>query len=304
MWVQPDSVQFLAAGEYNENYEISAQGRRYVFRINHGSQLGLTNQIEYEYRALQHLSETGVTPYPYFCEPTCHEFPNGVLLMAYLRGTTFSYERDASAAARTFAKIHQTPPSEDLIDQYNPVDGIIKESEGLIERFPDHPRRKAKKKLLAYRDSLRNAFGEGSDLIADDYPCITNTEVNSGNFIVSGTTAYLVDWEKAVNSYRYQDLGHFLVPTTTLWKTDYRFDPIARREFLTAYKNSLPADLPFELLDEKTAIMERVILLRALSWCFMAYYEYTQQSRALTNQDTFARIRWYLDDIDVFLRDT
>ncbi|MFP4443249.1 MAG: hypothetical protein ACLFST_09030, partial [Spirochaetia bacterium] len=37
---------------------------RYVFRINHGGQLGPENQIEYEFSGLQALKDSKVTPRP------------------------------------------------------------------------------------------------------------------------------------------------------------------------------------------------------------------------------------------------
>ena len=130
---------------------------------------------------------------------------------------------------------------------------------------------------------------------------MVNTEVNSGNFLVSDAGAFLVDWEKAVVSYRYQDLGHFLVPTTTLWKSDYVYTEEEKLEFLRAYKEQLGLNIEIKTLFEKTKLLERTILLRALSWCYMAYYEYTREERTLRNEDTFAKIRDYLNDIESLL---
>ncbi|MAG13745.1 MAG: aminoglycoside phosphotransferase [Spirochaetales bacterium] len=301
-WVDPKSVAFLAAGEYNENYRVTGTDADYVFRINHGSQLGIKNQIEYEFRVLQHLSATGVTPVAYYCDPDPGQFAGGVLLMTFFSGRPFQYIDDSKKAAETFAKIHQVLPSPRLLNQYDPINQIISESEGLLARFSDHPKCEEKKRLFLYRDELLDEFGDNENLFVGDQACVTNTEVNSGNFIVEGRAAFLVDWEKAVNSYRYQDLGHFLVPTTTLWKSDFCFDSDRRIEFLRAYHTATQSTMEFDLLDRRTRILERVILLRALSWCFMAFYEYTRGSRDLQNQGTFKRICWYLDDIDHFLR--
>jgi thiamine kinase-like enzyme len=124
-----------------------------------------------------------------------------------------------------------------------------------------------------------------------------NTEVNSGNFLISPDRACLVDWEKAVVSCRYQDLGHFMVPTTTLWKTDILLTPTDKHTFLQTYHQHACPDMPFTDLMEKTRVMEQTILLRALSWCFMAWYEYTQTDRPIRNPDTFAKIEQYLSDI-------
>ena len=52
----------------------------------------------------------------------------------------------------------------------------------------------------------------------DPWPCIVNTEVNSGNFIVnrSQKTIHLVDWEMPRWGDPSQDLCHFCSPLTTL----------------------------------------------------------------------------------------
>ena len=113
--------------------------------------------------------------------------------------------------------------------------------------------------------------------------------------------AYLVDWEKAVVSYRYQDLGHFVVPTTTLWKSNYVYSEEEKLSFIRHYARNSDLDLDLKELFEKMKILERTILLRALSWCFMAYYEYTQADRKLRNEDTFEKIRDYLNDIESLL---
>ena len=45
-------VSHLASGEYNENYLVYSSEGRTVFRINHGSQLFISYQVEYEYTGL------------------------------------------------------------------------------------------------------------------------------------------------------------------------------------------------------------------------------------------------------------
>jgi hypothetical protein len=186
--------------------------------------------------------------------------------------------------------------------QQNPVQAIAEESVGLIQRFSKHPLKKVKKALLTYHEQIRKLGERSGEVFQNEPLCLVNTEVNSGNFIISRTKGYLVDWEKTVISYRYQDLGHFLVPTTTLWKSEFRFTPEGKSRFLSAYREFLHLDLDLSEISEKTKILERTILLRALSWCFMAYYEYTQTKRALKNQVTFNKIRSYLKEIDSFLK--
>lgn len=305
----PQAVTFLAAGEYNENHLVrAADGGLYVFRINHGSQLGLEDQIGYEFRVLSAVEPSGVTPKPLQVDPVGSEaFPHGVLLMEYLPGGPLEYERDWRGAAEVFSAVHAVPVPEGLVVQADPVRDIAAESLELVHRFPDHPRARERDMILRYRDTVLELAEASADLFASDPFCVVNTEVNSGNFIVdregegAGQRVKLVDWEKGVISSRFQDLGHFLVPTTTLWKTDFRFDDEGKRAFVSAYRDCAGLDLPLNDCLRGADVMERTILLRAMSWCFMAWYEYTRPGRQLRNEFTFGRIQRYLDEMECFL---
>jgi aminoglycoside phosphotransferase (APT) family kinase protein len=302
----PQGVTFLAAGEYNENWLVQPSGPRagrYVFRINHGSQLGQERQAEYEFRVLQALAGSGVTPEPYRCDMDAGGLGQGAMLMEYVEGRPLQYERDSQAAARIFARVHAQPaPERGLVVQADPVGDIAEESLGLIQRYGDaHPMQKERRRLLDYHAEITALGREVRELFAAEPLVVVNTEVNSRNFVVGGERDVLVDWEKAVVSCRYQDLGHFLVPTTTLWKTDFTYTPQGKREFLATYLRESDTGLDLDDVVYKTGILEKTILLRALSWCFMAWYEYTGQDRALANPDTFEKIRQYLADMECFL---
>lgn len=294
------SIRFLAAGEYNENYIVESDSGLFVFRINHGSQLGIDNQIEYEYRVLEQLRASGVTPRPYYCSTDIDAPGNGVLLMEYLEGRALDYRRDTGTAATIFAAVHTQQTGDGMIVQQSPIHDIAAESLRLIECYRDHPMQDIRHRLLVYRDEILELAESNAALYSDEPMCIVNTEVNSENFII-GSGSYLVDWEKAVVSCRYQDLGHFLVPTTTLWKSDFTFDDETRRAFLSAYASRVGLQIDIDELARRTAVMEKTILLRALSWCYMAYYEYTHRERPLKNMSTFQKITEYLEDIECFL---
>lgn len=309
-WFSPDEpvkeISFLAAGEYNENYRVVTRDASYVFRINHGSQLGLEGQIGYEFAVLHAVAGSDVTPRPYRCEPSpgLPELGKGVLLMEYLPGRPLRYTEDWQGAAAIFAAVHGQPTDDGLLVQADPVLDIARESEGLINRFPDHPLTNAKQRLLAYHADILELAEDVRPLFADDPLVIVNTEVNSHNFIVDDSGAEpryrLVDWEKAVVSSRFQDIGHFLVPTTTLWKTDYRFSPEGKRRFVDKYLELAGLDMDLDTAMALAGIMERTILLRAMSWCYMAYHEYTASGRALKNADTFEKIDYYLSEMECF----
>ena len=300
-WVPaPDRIEFLAAGEYNSNYLVVSGPDRSVFRINHDTQLGIENQIEYEFNVLSALQHSGVTPNPFFYDSSPADFDGGVLLMEFLPGRPLRYETDTTRAARIFARIHGQAVSDTLLVQANPVRDIAEECLGLLTRYPEHPLQKELSFLRGYQETIARLGETAAPLFADEPLCICNTEVNSGNFLIADTSEYLVDWEKTVVTPRYQDLGHFLVPTTTLWKTDFRYSKAQRLLFLETYRAEAGLPIPMDELDFKTGLLEKTILLRGLSWCFMAYYEYTCEERAIKNMDTFETIKRYLKNMGSF----
>jgi thiamine kinase-like enzyme len=303
-WIeQIETVYFLAAGEYNENYVVvDGEGKRFVLRINHGSQLGLSNQIEYEFTVLKALESSGVTPHVFYYDLQPEKIDGGVLLMEHLPGSPLNYQHDRDIAAGIFARIHSLPVSNKLIVQRNPILDIARECYELLTRFKDHPLQEEQSKLLKYHTYIMRLGENSSHLFKNETMCIVNTEVNSHNFLIEGGKGYLVDWEKAVASYRYQDLGHFLAATTTRWKSDYTFSESEKMQFLKSYSQMALSDVPFSELVEKTMLLDMTILLRGLSWCHMAYYEYTATERPLKNRDTFRIIDEYMKGIDWFLK--
>lgn len=302
-WLTGDlRCSFLAAGEYNENYHVSDGVLDYVFRINHGTQLGLANQIEYEFMVLETVYPSEVTPRPYRYNLEGNGLGGGVLLMEYIPGRPLDYARDLDTAAHIFACIHRVPSNPRLIVQADPVRDVAAESLRLLHRYDGDSYHDVRKLLFDYHEKIIDLALGSATLFAGEPLCVVNTEVNSGNFLIHPDRSCLVDWEKAVLSHRYQDLAHFLVATTTLWKTDCRLDDDQKRGFLNRYRLALDSPLPLDELWEKTRLMERVILLRALSWCYMAWHEYTGKDRRLTHDATFRKIVSYLDEARCFLQ--
>ena len=128
---------------------------------------------------------------------------------------------------------------------------------------------------------LTEKAGEGVPL------CMVNTELNSGNFLIDPQgVSSLVDWEKPLVSEPAQDLGHFLAPTTTFWKTDVILSPDEVRRFVETYRT---------LVGERVSLFLRVTCLRGVTWRAMAFREYSEPGRALVNQDTFRKLKAYME---------
>jgi aminoglycoside phosphotransferase (APT) family kinase protein len=296
------SVEPLAQGEYNMNYIVRQGSRAYVFRVNIGTQIDRKDQILYEYRALKLLETTGATPRPYYVDDSREQIEYGVLLMEYLPGEPLQYQRDLDAAARLFARVHAQPVAAEnnhLIREDCPLSMTYQECSRLLPVYLD-----SELAAPALRDYLRDVLEWANEarhreayFVSDPWPCIINTEVNSGNFIVNRErgTVHLVDWEKPLWGDPSQDLSHFCVPTTTLWKTDYRMSATDKRAFLDAYRAAVPDPHLRDTIGERVRLRDPFNCLRGISWSAMAWITYQTGEHALKNQDTFLKVSAYMD---------
>jgi thiamine kinase-like enzyme len=291
------SYSFLAQGEYNINYLLRSAHLTAVLRLNSGSQMHLENQIGYEFRTLQVLESTGVTPKPIYCDDSLRISPHGMLIMEYIPGRWLEYRGEYPAAAELFAKIHTIKyfPESGLIAEPMPARAILHECYAMSDVYLKNSQTDRSVKALIEKVRVKVAqrierYGKHynhEDLV------LNNTEVNSSNFLFDEQTGSLklVDWEKAIFSIAAQDLSHFLVPTTTLWKTDFRFSALEIKRFIQIYCQKSGYD-PNEI-QQQMKIYFPLTCLRGVTWCSMAYVEYLQPDRLIKNEYTFNKIKMY-----------
>lgn len=300
-----EEYRLLDQGEYNRNYLFThpVTGKRLVLRINFGSQMHLEHQIEYEYGALKLLEGSGRTPRPLYVDGSRAVLPNGVMVMEYLPGHALNYETELFRAADCLADIHSVPvPAEHpLIRPENPVRAILEECEEMVRTYMDSPLgNPAKKKII--RELLDLVWTEADSLAPAEYLCCINTELNSTNFLMNSRdescdgTDYLIDWEKPLLGEPAQDLGHFLAPTTTFWKTDVILDEERMRAFTERYRAAVGDRFETEGLWERVSVYMTVTCLRGITWCAMAWVEYQQPGRELVNESTWRKLEAYLDN--------
>ena len=294
----PDGTELdftvLGQGEYNLNYSFThpVTGEKLVLRINTGSQMHLEDQISYEFSALEGLMPSGRTPVPIACYPE-----KGMLVMAYLPGRALRYETDMKTAAKILADIHSTPIPEDsrLIRPEAPARAIYEECLEMVQHYYDWDQ--ADPEVTGLLKTLVEEIGRLPLTEPSDAPlCLVNTELNSGNFLINETgKSYLVDWEKPLISEPAQDLGHFLAPTTTFWKTDVILTPQQVKQFAADYMAAVGNRMDTATLPHRLPLYFTVTCLRGVTWCAMAYREYCQPGRQLANADTFAKLKAYLE---------
>jgi len=310
-----EEYEFLARGEYNENFVFThpKSGKRYVLRVNHGSQMHLKKQISYEAHALSLLEKSGRVPKVYYVE---EKGDKGILLMDFLEGRALRYETDLAFAGQILADIHCTRYEREkdqgelrLLSPENPLYAMLSESASLLRSYALSPF--VEEEIY---NRVHTLWRKGADLekkyaktlFVKDF-CIINTELNSGNFLIqdeeknfeekpeTDISSHLIDWEKPLYAHFAQDLGHFLAPTTSFWKTDCILYEKDRDLFFHAYKEALAGRRNFSGIEEKTELFILFNCIRGLSWCAYAYAEY-QKGRDIQNEDTFRKIKAYLTD--------
>jgi len=284
----------LGQGEYNLNYVFThpVTKQRLVLRLNRGSQMHLSDQIGYEYSALEALAGSGRTPKPLLC---CRE--QNLLVMEWLPGGPLDYHRDMAIAAEILADIHCTPVPENcrLIRPDAPARAIYEECLEMVQHYYDWDQ--ADPEVTELLKTLVEEIGRLPLSEPSGAPvCIVNTELNSGNFLIDRDgRSHLVDWEKPLLSEPAQDLGHFLVPTTTFWKTDVILTPEQVKAFAEKYIAAVGNRMDTSKLASRLPLYFTVTCLRGVTWCAMAYREYCQPGRQLRNEDTFRKLKAYLE---------
>jgi len=292
----------LAQGEYSMNFLVRQGQKLWVLRINTGSQIGLTGpqQIAYEYQTLQLLEPADVSPIPYFLDDSFHHLPYGVLGMSYLPGEHLDYRRDLADAARLFARYHQLQyPAEKihLIREENTLSLTFERCVRMLKVYltsdlADPDLSSYLRQVRAWADIARH---QEKYFTEDPWHCIINTEVNNTNWILNrqAGTIHLVDWEKPLWGDPSQDLSHFRVPTTTLWKTEYRMTADDQKMMMDAYKAALHDPHLRDTIEERTALRDPFNCLRGVSWCAMAWVQYQRGDHLLKNQETFRKLSMY-----------
>lgn len=320
---------FLGQGEYNINYSFTdpRQGRDLVLRINTGSQMHLDNQIKYEYQALELLEATGRTPRVVYLDDSRSLVDYGIMVMEFLPGRPLVYETDMLIAAEIIAHIHACPLPCDhhLIAPDDPLAAVLEESIGLAQVYlndesyarpevKDRIRELIKSSQALYERNKQKKLDQSSDDKLPKNPSskianksssrkrsIINTELNSGNFLINpvGETSYLIDWEKPLYAYPEQDLGHFLAPTTTNWKTDTLLTMEEMQEFVASY-HAIYSELVHDSISlaelwHATHTYIMMTCLRGISWSAMAWIDYQNPDKLIHNQETYDKICSYLE---------
>ena len=238
-------VVFLSESKSNINFLIDAESEKYLFRLNKFSELGLRNQIRYEYDALKTLEKSYVTPTTFFLDDSNTFFDYGALIMQFIEGRTLDYEnkKDIQEAAKIIATIHSLDTNKFDISSFIVRDNIIKESlkiskenlDGFLECDIIDIKVKLKiNELLQWAEKNKYC---ARYFEKDKWLTINNTKPTAENFIISKRKrkGFLIDWEKPVVADPSVDVAYFLSPLTTFMSSNYIFTQNEKDDFFKTY---------------------------------------------------------------------
>lgn len=326
-----EEYRTLAQGEYNRNFWFChpVTGKKLMLRVNYGSQMHLDHQIEYESHALELLAPSGRTPRVLYTDGSKRYTDHGVSVMEYLPGRPLDYGRDLERAAGILADVHSValPGPSGLMEPADPLRAVLEECEEMLRVYLDSdlPPLSKKSEIRALLDLAWDRYRR-TDL-AGGARCIVNTELNNTNFLMAeepgepdradgtagsggaagiggaaapeepaGGRDWLIDWEKPLWSDPAQDIAHFLVPTTTFWKTDVILSPGETEEFLSAYEAQVSGRMDLTGLRERLGVFMPVTCMRGVTWCAMAWVQYRKEEKELSNASTKRKLEAYLSD--------
>ena len=292
--------QLLAQGEYNINYLFThpITNEKLILRVNTASQMDLSDQIEYEYKSLLQLKESKRTPIPIYVDGSKRHIDYGVLVMNFLPGVHLDYRKDLHIAASCLGDIHSVELEENshLICPKNPLQAILDECKTMVQTYYDSPLGDEEKKK-----QIKRMLNLGEEMIKNtgEYKgrrCIINTELNSSNFLINGENNenYIIDWEKPILGEPAQDLGHFLAPTTTFWKTDVILSQEEIEQFTKDYIKAVGERFSTNDIEDRLKLYLPITCLRGITWCAMAWIQYKDPNKLIKNEFTEKKLEDYL----------
>ena len=298
-----EKYELLAAGEYNVNLSFihPISGEKLILRINQGSQMHLESQIEYEANTLRLLKDSGRTPRLYYVDGSKKYLDKGILVMEYLPGVALDYEKDLMKAADILVDIHRQalPGESGLIEAGSGFSFVLDECEEMFKHYTEskYADKDIENRIRHLLDMGWKLSKSGEVSFDGLYKCLINTELNSTNFLINEEGKnYLIDWEKAVFGYPAQDIGHFLAPTSTFWKTDIILTKAEIDDFITRYIEKAGRYSDTKGIRGTALAFIKINCLRGLSWCAMAFVQYKEADKEIMNESTRIKLGQYLED--------
>lgn len=294
----------LKQGEHNANFTFvhPRTGAKHVLRVNYISQLGLDDQIGYEYRALRFLEPSTRTPQARYCDSSKRFYGHGALVMDFYEGEWVDFRQpdQVAEAAHMLADVHAVDTQEGcpLLRPGDPLRKQLEKCKGFFENYCSSSFEEAHVSTAVrrmFRDAER-ALEEPFD--AADATHALNTEAVAAHFLImpDGSPGHFVDWEMPIVGEVAQDVAYFLSPTTTIWDTDdsFIFSADERRDFVETYWSKVGGRFSPGRFEQRFSAYVMTNCLVGITWSANAWVEYHDPARPLKTERTFNKIQEYL----------
>jgi thiamine kinase-like enzyme len=226
-------IKYLASGEYNDNYLVTLNNKKYVFRVNFDQQSGLKNQIKYEYKTLKFLEDFGISPKPLFYDDTKTFFKNDVLMYEYVEGRHIKYsEEDIKALAKTFNILHSIKIPKNA--RFMKRDFIEGDKKFIKEKYEYYKKISDDKPTKEFYEKAMKIFFNRKHNLKPTWTII-HTDPVPTNIIFNKKKAILIDWEKGRVDDPSYDLCPLFSPAMT-WGWDKKMDEKHKKIFIENYQ--------------------------------------------------------------------
>jgi aminoglycoside phosphotransferase (APT) family kinase protein len=295
----------LATGEHNANFTFvhPRTHAKHVLRVNYISQLGLDDQIGYEYRALEFLEPSGCTPRARFCDSSKQLDGHGALVMDFYEGEWLDYGKpeQVERAAHMLADVHAVDTTDacPLLRPGNPLKKQLEKCAGFFKAY----------RSSAFEDPIVSKvvgqmFREAERAVeqpldpADSVHAL-NTEAVASHFLIASDDepGHFVDWEMPLVGEAAQDVAYFLSPTTTIWDTEDRFifSAAERDAFVEMYWRSVNGRFAPGRFEQRFDAYVKTNCLVGITWSANAWVEYHDPARPLKSERTYNLLQEYLN---------
>ena len=178
---QPELIGPLPGGKTNQSYLLQSGSRKMVLRLNAPNSEALGINRQHEAIILQAVSEAGIAPAIYHCDPA-----QGFLVSEYIEGERPDYQSPETLPRlqALFDQVHSLRPSLPAFNYVQHAERYWQRLEQLgggEHCLPD------KSRLLPLLETLQAASGQG----------LCHHDPVAGNIIEREGRLYLLDWEYA-----------------------------------------------------------------------------------------------------------
>jgi hypothetical protein len=319
----------LGVGEHNLNYwfNVPANGRKFVLRINVVPQPFHNDQVAYEFGALQALQSSGRTPDPVFLDNGESAPGKGALVIGFREGEELDFDHlrlgDLRCAAQIMADVHAVEVTPECT-VFRPKDPLKRLFEECLQRFASYRASGFEEERITRWVESFIAAAEPmtrTSCLPSDCMHIVNTETLPSHFLIPAASAAkaadavgtgrfcenpgsFVDWERPVIGEVAQDVAFFVSPTTTFWDCEFLFPADEACAFAEDYWRAVDGRFERGNFNERFWAFRMMTALRSATWFCKQLPAYKLGTSHMTEK-TRAKFPAYLSDdfMDLLARD-